>query len=140
MDKSQKASPAGKTILIVDDEFGVLEVLEFILSDAGYTVVSAVNGQDALVRLEETTPDLVIVDFMMPILDGNGVIKAIRSNDKLRDVPIILASALPEQTIKQRCQGYNTFLRKPYRTEQLMEEISRLIAQSDGRPAKSGPR
>ena len=136
MENSQKASPAGKTILIVDDEFGVLEVLEFILSDAGYTVVSAVNGQDALARLEETTPDLVIVDFMMPILDGNGVIKAIRSDDKLRNVPIILASALPEQTIRQRCEGYNTFLRKPYRTEQLMEEISKLIAQSDGRPPK----
>lgn len=140
MDKSQKASPAGKTILIADDEFGVLEVLEFILSDAGYTVVSAVNGQDALVRLEETTPDLVIVDFMMPILDGNGVIKAIRLDDKLREVPIILASALPEQTIRQRCDGYNTFLRKPYRTEQLMEEISKLIAQSDGRSPKSGRR
>ncbi len=140
MEKSQKTSPAGKTILIADDEFGVLEVLEFILSDAGYTVVSAVNGQDALVRLEETTPDLVIVDFMMPILDGNGVIKAIRSDDKLRDIPIILASALPEQTIRRRCDGYDTFLRKPYRTEQLMEEISKLIAQSDGRPPKPGPR
>jgi CheY-like chemotaxis protein len=140
MESSQKASPAGKTILIVDDEFGVLEVLEFILSDAGYTVVSAVNGQDALARLKETMPDLVIVDFMMPILDGNGVIKAIRSDDKLRNVPIILASALPEQTIRQRCEGYNTFLRKPYRTEQLMEEISKLIAQSDGRSPKSGPR
>ncbi|MFZ1889956.1 MAG: response regulator [Candidatus Binataceae bacterium] len=139
MENSQKASLAGKTILIVDDEFGVLEVLEFILSDAGYTVVSAVNGQDALARLEDTTPDLVIVDFMMPILDGNGVIKAIRSDDKLRNVPIILASALPEQTIRQRCEGYNTFLRKPYRTEQLMEEISKLIA-GDGRPPKTDPR
>jgi CheY-like chemotaxis protein len=140
MQKSQNARPAGKTILIVDDEFGVLEVLEFILRDAGFTVMSAVNGQDALARLEEATPDLVIVDFMMPILDGNGVIKAIRSDAKLRNVPIILASALPEQTIRQRCDGYNTFLRKPYRTEQLMEEISKLIAQSDGRPAKPRPR
>ena len=78
MEKSKKAGPAGKTILIVDDEFGVLEVLEFILSDAGFTVVSALNGQEALARLEETRPDLAIVDFMMPILDGNGVIKAIR--------------------------------------------------------------
>lgn len=142
MEKSENASPAGKTILIVDDEFGVLEVLEFILSDAGFTVVSALNGQDALARLKETRPDLVIVDFMMPILDGNGVIKAIRADEKLRDIPVILASALPEQTIRQRCDGYNTFLRKPYRTEQLMEEISKLMVQSsaDGHPVKSGPR
>jgi len=130
MEKIKKSSPAGKTILIVDDEFGVLEVLEFILSDAGFTVVSALNGQDALARLEETTPDLAIVDFMMPILDGSGVIKAIRSDQRLRDIPIILASALPEKTIRERCDGYTTFLRKPYKTEQLMEEISRLLDHS----------
>ena len=130
MEKIKKSSPAGKTILIVDDEFGVLEVLEFILSDAGFNVVSALNGQDALARLEETTPDLAIVDFMMPILDGSGVIKAIRSDQRLRDIPIILASALPEKTIRERCDGYTTFLRKPYKTEQLMEEISRLLDHS----------
>ena len=142
MEKIENPSLAGKTILIVDDEFGVLEVLEFILSDAGYTVVSAVNGQDALARLKGTRPDLVIVDFMMPILDGNGVIKAIRADENLRDIPIILASALPEQTIRQRCEGYNTFLRKPYRTEQLMDEISKLIVHSaaDGRRSKPEPR
>ena len=129
MEKSKKSGPAGKTILIVDDEFGVLEVLEFILSDAGFTVVSALNGQDALARLEETTPDLAIVDFMMPILDGSSVIKAIRSDQRVRDMPIILASALPEKTIRERCDGYTTFLRKPYKTEQLMEEISNLLDQ-----------
>jgi len=137
MEKIKKSSPAGKTILIVDDEFGVLEVLEFILSDAGFTVVSAINGQDAVARLEETTPDLAIVDFMMPILDGSGVIKAIRSDQRLRDIPIILASALPEKTIRERCDGYTTFLRKPYKTEQLMEEISKLL---DHPTSKSRPK
>jgi CheY-like chemotaxis protein len=137
MAKSGKTSPAGKTILIVDDEFGVLEVLEFILSDAGYRVVSALNGQEALARLEETRPDLAIVDFMMPILDGNGVINAIRSDQRIRDIPIILASALPETTIRERCDGFNTFLRKPYKTEQLMEEIARLI---DHAPTDSTPK
>ena len=134
MEKRQKAGPPGKTILIVDDEFGVLEVLEFILSDAGFTVVSALNGQDALARLEETTPDLAIVDFMMPILDGSEVIKAIRSDQRLRDIPIILASALPEKTIRERCDGYTAFLRKPYKTEQLMEEISKLLDHSTSKP------
>ena len=134
MEKIKKSSPAGKTILIVDDEFGVLEVLEFILSDAGFTVVSAINGQDALARLEETAPDLAIVDFMMPILDGSGVIKAIRSDQRLRDIPIILASALPEKTIRERCDGYTTFLRKPYKTEQLMEEISKLLDHPTSKP------
>jgi two-component system, OmpR family, response regulator VicR len=97
MENNQNSSPAGKTLLIVDDEFGVLEVLEFILKDSGYTVVSALNGREALARLQETKPDLAIIDFMMPILDGNEVIKAMRADDKLRDIPIILTSALPER-------------------------------------------
>ncbi len=127
MAKNLNPGPAGKIILIVDDEFGILEVLEFILGDAGFTVVSALNGREAMKCLKEAKPDLVLIDFMMPILDGGGVIKAIRSDDRLRDIPVILASALPEQIIKERCDGFNTFLRKPYKTERLLEEISKLL-------------
>ena len=127
MEKSLNSGPAGKTILIVDDEFGILEVLEFILRDEGFAVKSALNGQDALARLEEGAPDLVILDYMMPILDGTGVIKAMRANHKYSAIPIILTSALHETTIRKRCDGYQVFLRKPYKTERLLEEISRLL-------------
>jgi CheY-like chemotaxis protein len=123
----KKAGPAKKTILVVDDEFGILEVLEAILSDAGFKVISAMNGQEAMGLLQEEVPDLVIVDFMMPLLDGAGVIKAMRADGRLGRVPVLLASALPEQTISERCTGYDAFLRKPYKTEKLMEEISRLL-------------
>jgi CheY-like chemotaxis protein len=123
----KKAGPARKTILVVDDEFGILEVLEAILSDAGFKVISAMNGQEAMALLQEEVPDLVIVDFMMPLLDGAGVIKAMRADGRLGRVPVLLASALPEQTISERCTGYDAFLRKPYKTEKLMEEISRLL-------------
>jgi CheY-like chemotaxis protein len=123
----KKAGPAKKTILVVDDEFGILEVLEAILSDVGFKVISAMNGQEAMALLQEEVPDLVIVDFMMPLLDGAGVIKAMRADGRLGRVPVLLASALPEQTISERCTGYDAFLRKPYKTERLMEEISRLL-------------
>jgi CheY-like chemotaxis protein len=129
MEKS-KAGLAKKTILIVDDEFGILEVLESILKDAGFDVLSALNGQDALAHLQKTVPDLVIVDFMMPLLDGAGVIRSMRADDRLRAVPVILASALPEKSISERCTGYNIFLRKPFKTERLMEEVFRLIDRS----------
>lgn len=132
-----KAGPAKKTILIVDDEFGIVEVLESILSDAGFTAITAINGQEALTRMEKTVPDLVILDFMMPLLDGAGVIRAMRADKRLRSVPVLLASALPEKTIAERCNGYNVFLRKPYKTERLMEEISRLLASSVPQSTKS---
>ncbi len=127
MDKNAQAGTADKTILIVDDELGILEVVEFILIDAGYKVVTALNGQDGLKKLEETNLDLVVVDFMMPIMDGAGVIKAMRANERFSIIPVILTSALPERTIKERCEGYNAFLRKPFKTEGLMEEIARLL-------------
>jgi|ERR1700751_3178377 CheY-like chemotaxis protein len=133
----QKAGPAKRTILIVDDEVGILEVLESILGDAGFAVVSAINGQDALNRMQKTVPDLVIVDFMMPLLDGAGVVKAMRADKRLRAVPVLLASALPEKTISERCNSYNVFLRKPYKTERLMEEISRLLDSAPPRSSKS---
>ena len=136
MATNSKATSAKKTILIVDDEFGILEVLESILDDAGFKVVTAVNGQDALTRLKRIIPDLVIVDFMMPLLDGAGVIGAMRASEKLRAVPVILASALPEKTISERCTGYQAFLRKPFKIERLMEEISRLL----GRPSSTAIR
>jgi CheY-like chemotaxis protein len=136
MENNQNSTSPGKTLLIVDDEFGVLEVLEFILKDSGYTVVSALNGREALARLQETKPDLAIIDFMMPILDGNEVIKAMRADDKLRDIPIILTSALPERTIRERCAGFDIFLRKPYKTERLMEEIAKLLERPSVPPIR----
>jgi CheY-like chemotaxis protein len=87
--------------------------------------------------LQKTVPDLVILDFMMPLLDGAGVIKAMRADKRLRAVPVLLASALPEKTIANRCNGYNVFLRKPYKTERLMEEIARLLDRSAPPSTKS---
>ena len=74
---------------------------------------------------------------MMPLLDGAGVIKAMRADKRLRAVPVLLASALPEKTISERCNSYNVFLRKPYKTERLMEEISRLLDSAPPRSSKS---
>jgi CheY-like chemotaxis protein len=130
MEKNSNDTSAGKTILIVDDEFGILEVLESILSDAGFKVTTAVNGQDALAHLHDNVPDLVIVDYMMPLLNGAGVIEAMRANGKLSAVPVILTSALPERTISERCVGYQAFVRKPFKSERLMQEISRLLDHS----------
>jgi CheY-like chemotaxis protein len=131
MENNSNHGAHGKTILIVDDELGIVEVLEFLLSDAGFSVKSALNGQDALAALEEGIPDLVILDYMMPILDGLAVIAAMRSNQKYSDIPVILTSALDEVAIRKRSDGFQSFLRKPYKTERLLEEISRLLNHTD---------
>jgi CheY-like chemotaxis protein len=127
METRLDSKPAGTTILVVDDEFGVLEVLEFFLTDVGYSVLTALNGRDALARLKQARPDVIVLDIMMPVMDGAAVLKALAADPEYRSIPVIVTSALPEETVKQRCTGYSLFLRKPYKTEPLLEAIESLL-------------
>ncbi len=132
METTSDSRPAGKTILVVDDESGVLEVVEYILADLGYSVVSAINGRAALARIKENKPDLIVLDFMMPVMDGAEFLKALREDPACREIPVIMTSALPEKNIKEKCSGFDIFLRKPYKYEHLIEAIEALL----GKPVK----
>jgi CheY-like chemotaxis protein len=116
-----------KIILVVDDEFGITEALGSLLADEGYHVLSAVNGQQGLDKLASLQPDLIMVDYMMPIMDGAKMLEAIRSQPKYEHLPIILMSGVAEATARQRCGGYSAFLRKPLRADAVLEAIARLL-------------
>lgn len=116
-----------KTILVVDDEFGVVEVLVAALQDEGYRVVVAANGRQGLERLAEGVPDLVVLDFMMPILDGVSMAKAMKEEAAWRDIPIIMTSAVAESGLRKRFEGYNAFLRKPFRATALIQLVASLL-------------
>jgi CheY-like chemotaxis protein len=116
-----------KTIVIIDDEFGLADVLEATLSDGGYRVVTATNGQQGLQVMAEHPPDLVILDYMMPLLDGPGVLRAMRADPRLATVPVIMMSAMPESVVSARCTGYTAFLRKPFGFDPLQAAIARSL-------------
>ena len=114
------------TILIVEDEFAIAELLSMALGDAGYDVVTAANGRQALERIAEgPRPDLIITDFMMPVLDAAGLVEAMRNDPTRRDVPYIIMSSLPEAYVREHIDGYQAFVRKPF---QLVTMI-RLVTQ-----------
>jgi CheY-like chemotaxis protein len=113
------------TILVVDDEFGIGELLEALLQDDGHRVLTAMNGRHALEQIAEAKPDLVISDLMMPVMDGAALLRAVRENPELRDVPFMLMCALPESSIAPRIEGYDAFLRKPFK----LADISRRVAE-----------
>jgi CheY-like chemotaxis protein len=117
-----------KTIVIIDDEFGLADVLTATLSDIGFRVFSAANGKQGLEVMAEHPPDLVILDYMMPLLDGAGVLKAMRTDPKLAAVPVIMTSAAPESVVRAQCQGYVAFLRKPFDFEALLNAVGRAMA------------
>jgi CheY-like chemotaxis protein len=129
VEQSLVADGGSKTVLIVDDELGIVEVLEFILGDAGFRVISALNGEDALARLKQDTPDLIVLDLMMPIMGGAEVLKAMRRDRRYSTIPVILTSALPEDTVRDQCGGaYTLFVRKPFKSQQILDAIARFLA------------
>ena len=116
-----------QTVLVVDDEFGVAEVLQSILEDEGYRVGTAINGKQALARLTELTPDLIMLDYMMPIMDGTQTLAAIRANATFSKTPVIMMSSLEEVSVRETCTDYDAFLRKPFRALAVLKLVQQLL-------------
>jgi CheY-like chemotaxis protein len=116
-----------KTILVVDDEFGIVEVLEAILSEEGYRVLTAINGQHAFERLAGGRVDLVVSDLMMPVMDGSALLRALRADERYRETPFLLMCSLPESAIAHRISGYTAFLRKPFRIAEMLAAVRNVL-------------
>jgi CheY-like chemotaxis protein len=117
-------------ILVVDDEFSVAEVLQSVLADAGHEVVTAVNGQQGLELLGKRRPDLVLLDFMMPIMDGPAMLKAMRENPAYRNLPAVVMSSLPESAVAGAASGmYAAFLRKPFKLAAVTNIVKTVLSQ-----------
>jgi CheY-like chemotaxis protein len=116
-----------KTIMVVDDEFGLADVLAVTLSEIGFRVHTAANGVQGLEVMAEHLPDLVILDFMMPLLDGPGVLRAMRADPRLANVPVVMISAVPESVVRARCSGFVAFLRKPFEFDAVLAAVQRAL-------------
>lgn len=103
-------------ILIVDDEPFNVDYLEQELQERGYQTVSAANGQEALAQVNAENPDLVLLDIMMPIMDGFTVLTRLKENGATRDVPVIIISAMSDLTsiVKGIKLGAEDYLPKPF--------------------------
>ena len=122
-----------KTILIVDDEYAIVETLVELLQDEGYRVVFAGNGRDGLARLEKENPDLVIVDYMMPIADGRQMVREMRALPDHQSTPVVMMSAAAREAALSDDQGgqldVSAFLSKPFLLEDLLEKVFQLIGK-----------
>lgn len=119
------------TVLIVEDEFAIADLLEMALTDEGYRVLHAVNGRQGLEHLAEgPRPDLVISDYMMPILDGAGLLQAMRETEAQRDIPCIIMSSMPEANVRERIAGYAAFVRKPFQLAAVVQLVASVLSAS----------
>lgn len=116
-----------QTILVIDDELGAIEVLVAALEDEGYRVLSAGNGRHGLECLAATSVDLVIVDYMMPLLDGAAMGRAMKGDPALAVIPIIMMSAVSETLLRRQFDQYTAFLRKPFRVAALVDLVHKVL-------------
>jgi two-component system, cell cycle response regulator len=108
------------TILVVDDEENMRETLEVFLKKEKYNIATAKNGKEALEKVEANPPDIILLDVMMPLMDGFEVCRAIRANNKIKEIPIIMVTALDDRDslLKGLDAGADDFISKPFdRTE-----------------------
>ena len=125
-------------ILIVEDNPVNQKLIAFLLARAGYTYEVAENGADALRRLDQSQFKLVLMDMMMPVMNGYDATKAIRANPKLKNLPVIAltANAMKGEDEKCRAVGCSDYLAKPYSKDQILNAISILIKKSQQEPAE----
>jgi PAS domain S-box-containing protein len=127
--KPGKSKPNGIEILIAEDSRTQAEKLQRVLEEHGYTAVTALDGKQALAAARRRKPTLVISDVLMPELDGYGLCKAIKSDDKLKDVLVVLVTSLSDSqdVIRGLECGADNFVRKPYDEHYLLSRIEQLL-------------
>ncbi|MBD0301222.1 MAG: response regulator [Tolypothrix sp. T3-bin4] len=131
--QSQHQSQQAKRILVVDDIEDNVFLLQSMLTEEGYEVDSAKNGKSALAKIEAFPPDLVLLDAMMPGMDGYEVTRRIRQNKKLPFIPILLITAYENANVPEGLNlGANDFIRKPVDYDELMARINACLRLKQG--------
>ena len=112
-------------ILVADDDLAVLESVTWLLKENGYDVVPANGGEQCLDALEQRSPDLLLLDILMPDTDGYTVLERIKSEERWRDLPVLMLSAQPpeEASVRSLGLGASDFIRKPYRPKELLARV-----------------
>jgi CheY-like chemotaxis protein len=115
-----------KTILVVDDSVVIRKMVEIALENENYNIITVANGKDAFSYLDEQDPDLVILDIMLPDVNGLDILKTIKAS---KEIPVVMLSAkdTPKETNKAKELGANDFIPKPFRDEDLIKKIHELI-------------
>ena len=123
-------------VLVVDDEPDLVRILEFGLKAAGYQVDTANDGQEGLKKARELKPDIILLDLMLPKLDGYKVCRLLKFDERYKHIPIMILSARSQagdQTLAHE-MGADRFMTKPYEFAEILEHIKALLKQSA--PAK----
>ncbi len=125
---------AREKIAVVEDNIDTMKIINIILESEGYRIINAVNGEQAKKIIEEERPDLIILDVMIPKIDGFSLCSWIRSRDGLKDIPIVLLTSVSRHIYNSKHShkemmyaDIDEYLEKPVRPEVLLKVIKRLL-------------
>ena len=121
---------APKFILMIEDNCDHAEPVIRLLELNGFMAECASSGEDGLKRIEEVSPDLILLDFTLPDMSGADVGKALRSGSHTADVPIVMGSGMPEWGVRESFADFDGFLAKPFDPEDLLTVVAKLIDQA----------
>ena len=121
-----------KEVLIVDDEPGIVVPVQFLMEQQGYTVMIAERGEDALDLIYKYKPDLVLLDIMLPGIDGYEICEIIRLNPNYRDIKIIFLTAKGREVdiAKGLALGADDYITKPFSNVELVAKVKELLEQT----------
>ena len=117
-------------VLVVDDEVNITQILEFSIGSEGFEVITAQNGEEAIERARREQPDLIILDIMMPKIDGYEACRILKANPLTRNIPVVLLTA-KGRDIDRRLGlevGATDYIVKPFSPSKLVERIHRLLS------------
>jgi len=114
-----------KKILIVDDEVDLVKTIRFSMEAEGYMVLASYNGEDALNQARKENPDLIVLDIMLPKLDGYKVCRLLKFDEQYKNIPILMLTAKTQQKDKLlgKETGADEYITKPFDMDELMEKV-----------------
>lgn len=119
-----------KKILIVDDEAHIVELVRVCLEDTDYEIIEAYDGQEALNKAQSEMPDLILLDVMLPKMDGYGVCKTLKSADATKGIPIVMLTAKGQEVdkVKGFQSGADSYMTKPFSPLRLLTELEEKLS------------
>ena len=118
-----------KKILLVDDEPDIIEILQFVLEGEGYTCITASDGEEGLNKAREMAPDLIILDVMMPKINGYKISRLLKYDNKYKNIPIMMLTARSQEEDKAIGEetGADEYITKPFQVEEVVKKVKHYL-------------
>jgi CheY-like chemotaxis protein len=123
-----------RKILVIDDEPDIREIVRLYLTEEGFEVTEAENGHDGIIKAQNEHPDLIVLDIMMPGINGFEVAKHLKDDPNTKDIPIVILSVLAQDS--QYRHGILDYISKPFRQEELVGIVKKIFSKVDGKAEK----